>query len=708
MNPATTPTRSSEHAAPNPHLGACATAIANAWQAIQLYGVDHASGRTAVQACVDSWRDACTAGRPLSLRITPTALELRQGEPAEPVAAPALREACSLLNVIAIDAPMPPSTQDIVALFEAIDSAHRARRTGAESPPIPREVGPFRLTVLSLAGLRTADEHVGGWDDLVEMMLHPERAGAAPAGELLEGLATRAAERPGDATRQLAGALRQIKRADVGTGGAAVSKLRESLAALSPELRRQLIQANVEGAERSVDDFAEVAEVLPLAETCEALASLDRTNAQISGASLRLVRRLAGLALSEPGNLQRVADLAETWSARPSGDQAPEGAFQTLADLCREASRADFIPEEYEARLEEIAQSAGSVSQRANRVTTPDETDDDTHAAEILLDVVEGSPSPDDAEGVLARLAAVLPAIIRAGRPDLVCRGAAFARAHPSSNAADPADASDPRSMLTNPGALTDAIAHCRSESALRGQGGTLLAAWGGSPTDLVAAILASKPTPAARHLARDLVREALDATGLAVLAELGSRHPTVLRDFEDLIAALGPDGAFDVVRASLAGSNGRADDAVFAVAEMLPFRWPDTLILRALINTDPRVRAAGVRHVVSHAPEAAPLVFQQLAGAHAEAAPDHDERAEWIHALERLEANGQTSLLSRAFRLASSRPTRAGAIAAAELWAAMKRGPAKPRPLDHLIRVVSPARSRALVLRARKTGGVS
>lgn len=677
-------------------LADAGTGLVRLWQSIQLYGVGHARCREAADASAAAFAGAARdAGWP-TIQFTPDSIVLRANDRSESTAAPGLAEACALLNIVQIEARQTPDDEDLIEVLTAVHDAAKARRRSVSHEFGSQDVAVFRVTVLSLAGVAVRDsptgEHGGvAWEDLAELMLHPEPGGEpSNAGELLERLVPRTDSNASGGAEQLAKTVHRLKESNAADRQGAIARLRSTLAQISPELRAELTRVRGPDALASMEDLAEV---LPVGETCDTLAELDERHCHLSDAAIRLVRRLAGMASGTPVDLRKIASLADAWSGRTPVGSHEQESFSALADLCREATRADFIPAEYEARLNEIAAGTIDAAPQAERLLAQDEQNDEAHAGEVLLAVAEDPDQADDS--VLDRLAATAPAFADAGRPDLLLRARALTRtrdeASPHGEQARGADECDGPAA---PDLLAHAIARCVSTTRMAETERAFAELAPGPLAAMLVGILTDRPTPEARGFAMGVLRRSLAEQGTTLLEHVVQRRPALLVECVELMPDLEPERAFGVIRTALAASTGRADYEVLLAANAIPHRWPDPLIVRGLIAADPRTRLVAVHHAALHGPEAVALVCQRLVGSLSDVPLDAAERAEWIRVLAGVTSPPDARApLSLALRYAAWRPTRAATLAGRDLWDAMRRE--RVGFFDRVIWAVAPARLR-------------
>jgi hypothetical protein len=195
------------------------------------------------------------------------------------------------------------------------------------------------------------------------------------------------------------------------------------VAALTPDLRSQLLRIDKDTSRLKVDFLAEVMDELPDTLVLEVLADLDLGGGPPPRHLLNLFNKLIGVATVDP--LSR--ELAETKLqslGMPAGLTAlepakVEGALREVFD-----ARADYAnPEAYQERLEALSREGpgDTMHYESRHYEDPrDSNEVKTHVSCIVLRLLVAEPDRPEAAGQMRRLLADLPDDIASGRFDTI------------------------------------------------------------------------------------------------------------------------------------------------------------------------------------------------------------------------------------------------------------------------------------------------
>ncbi|MFI4897323.1 MAG: hypothetical protein ACIARR_05815 [Phycisphaerales bacterium JB059] len=398
---------------------------------------------------------------------------------------------------------------------------------------------------------------------------------------------------------QIRDAVRSSCRGDAESNDG-VEHIRSVLASLSPELRQGLIQ---DECGPDLEAITELSGVLPVLETCEALASSKISEENVCHSTLMMFQRLATLAQGQSAEIACVGDLASQLAGKaPNAREAR--ALEAIGELCKASRREEFTPREYLERLHEI--SANQIEPVAAPPDLDWESPDEesAHAAAIVLHLMdEGVGDASLREGHLRFLLDSTEAMARVGRLDLVARvlAACVPLAH------DP----DPK---------VRGLAERLAGVAGADQTLALAASRAGSGEQLASALstIESLDDPFRVSRARVLVRAyALDPHGAASAwiapmlssggAELSeeiegllAKRPGMVESLLSLINDMEASAAFEALRpALLLQDDVEARRRAFAAVYSLRHEWPRDLCHLALVDEDDKVRTLGLAYIL-------------------------------------------------------------------------------------------------------------
>jgi len=632
-------------------------ALDRAWTTIGLYDRDH-------PALLDSLANVVSVCEPLGaqerqLLTDPDAPGLEAG------GEDSLRATLCSMDIGALQLG-DGLTSELLA--HALRSIREARADGAQGGVVAERVdssaeGTFKLIPLNFAGLaervtgsqpaqRDACLGIGELRSVLLGATSPEsqRSAASWIGRSIT---------EGDASGSVIGEIRAAirdARSREGEEAGGLDHIRSVLTSLSPEVREGLLTSE-DGPD--LEALADLAGVVPVMETCEALAQAGLSPDRLCHSTLMMFQRLATLSAGNADELERVGSLAGL-VASDTGESQEGQALRSLGELCDQARREEFMPEEYLERLHQI--SAGQTGVFKDLTSLGWETDalERVRAIEIILDLHDAQIGEATLlPGQLKALTGAVTHAASAGRPDLLIRAIRFAEAHIHDS--DAATFEESTALLNAASDITMiamALSSASSEELL---------------DDCVAFLRERSPQSIPRVL---LCAHGFDPRGGAApwigaqLAQVGpslgdeinkmlTSDPGSLEVLLSVVDSLDADTAFRAIQPALLNQdNDEARRGAFAGVYTLRHPWPPDLCHRALVDDDETVRALGVAYIVRRSEENRfSLLGGRLLHTLGGTAPTHDERAMIVNAMFEADSQAASEVLTGALIGAAWRP---------------------------------------------------
>ncbi len=638
-----------------------AESLERAWSAFQIYDADHpAFGAAASEAITGA---GALADHIRQIMIDPESSEHISASDSS------LVKTLAALDIGAVLLGADLGEMELACAFGVIRGARAARVNGPElAEQVSEQAGDsFRLIPLNYARLtaHVTNARPSGAGD------RSSRLGVGELRSVLLGATTKSAQHSAASwigraisedkaaaqvvSEDLCAAVKQARR-DGGEAAGGLEHIRAVLGSLSPEIRAGLIH---DEAGPNLDALTELAGVMPVMETCEALAQADLSPESLCHSTLMMFQRLATLSGGRSGELKRVASLASL-VIDDSGASQETRALQTLRDLCHQASREEFTPKEYLDRLHKI--SAGQLGVAESPPQLEWETDDQerAHATEIILDLLDAGIGGEElVPGHLTSLWGSVDSIGASGRPDIMARASGVCESlmHHTDEAVREA-ATALRSASEDISTLALAMSRASTQEVFDAGAEHLGLE---SPTRLIRVLLrayALDPQGAAVPRITDRLSQAGPELGAEIQALLEA-SPGAIETLLALINDLDADSAFGAIRPSLMNQpDAEARRRAFAAAYTLRHPWPRDLCHRALVEGDEKIRVLGAAYIVRRAQPGmvtllADRLLQRLGGPE----PTHHERASIIQALFESETAEASRALTEALLGAAWRP---------------------------------------------------
>lgn len=655
-----------------------------AWAAHNIYGDDH-------PVFVSVARELCEALPALDEPDRLVRMEAIAGGRPDP---DSLAGALLAKDIGAVQLGVRLEVSGLGSAFRAIRHATRpgaalARRVeelgGAEFKLLPLDFARLAQSVTDappgLGGERDAPFRI---DQLGSLLLNATTPEAQRRAATWIGQAMGEGHLPGrEVATQIRDLVRSSCRGDA-TSDDAAEHIRSVLSTLSPELRSGLIR---DDSGPDLEAITELSGVLPVLETCEALAGAQLSDENVCHSTLMMFQRLATLTQGRGEEAERVGDLA----SRLAGEEPctrEARALQAIGALCKESRREEFTPAEYLERLHEIS---------ANQITpvmSPPDLDwesseaEAAHSAEIVLHLMDqGTGEPSLRAGHLRFLLGAADSIAEVGRLDLVVRvlGACVPLAH------DPDPEVRGLAEELSRAAGADSVL---ALAAIRAESGEALAeslaafavldapGIGSRSRVLIRAYALDPHAPAAGWIAPMLAGEGPELS--EEIGRLLSERPTMVETLLSLINEMEAGAAFEALRpALLVEDDTESRRRAFAAVYTLRHEWPRDLCHLALVDRDEKVRALGLAYILrrserDHHDLLVARLFHRLGGTPVSLA----DRASIVDQLCRAGTPRADAALTRALLGASWRPAGAARGLGGSLSRAVRRRPAGARSI--------------------------
>ena len=453
-------------------------------------------------------------------------------------------------------APEPPPLRHITVTL--IDYA-RARFDEQRRDDEQGDADPLRVW-RSLLDTLTAGWYQG---DVEALPADPERCAFELSAEVARNEGLGAAS----FLAGIVGAGAQLPRLGEPARQVVRTRLASFIAALSPELRGQLLHVDPSASARKLDVLADVAEALPDTMLLEVISDLDGRGERISDSFLGLLNKLVCLSVREP-ELRELTETKLVSIGMPRGLTLmdPVHMHAMIEQALRHRREPDFTPSDHQTTIERL--SSGTLtparpSSRYDDLASPELVS--AHVADIVLRLLVSAPDHPDAAAYVRRLTSEAPRALAAGR---------FSQLHEA--------ASSLRDLLVLrryvasdvPQLIEDHLAFLRQPATIR----TLLSA--------VENAGAPPPAPVA-----GLVRIASPEAAVLALDRIAELPAGEARDhMADLIARLKPEAFNELVtRARAAG--GPTLDGLFILLSRPETPARVDCALTFIGNRDPSVR---------------------------------------------------------------------------------------------------------------------
>lgn len=549
-------------------------ALARAWQAVSLYGLDHPATRTRLADAVTALSGLEGA---LRLVVETRGLSL-DGQPLEPaVMYASLGEALHRAGIFALDLLRPLDAPTLAAVMQALVTSRQsdADAAAAISQASNGAVAAHRLSAQNLA-LGRHDGH--------------SAAPVTTRGLVNSELSARAAGLRGESL-PVVGLARDADPADFDAGSQAkgnLTHIREAVDGLGVEQRRDLLDLLGHSEGLDFDRAVGVLSMMPAEDLVHGLHVLQRPDARVSRTALLLLRRMAQLSLGREQELKDLARTAESWAAAPTS-----GPFSPLAGvaarLLDRLSETEFRAADYSGLLEELVKLGDS---EGRSVAGPPPAETICRAVEAVLGSL-AQAAPTEVPELIRFLHDRLEPVAKAGRLALFlamldAASQFLAEGDDLSRLAAQMMLDDPHREAWLAQAMSDGAAEAELSRVVTREGtraGSLL----------VRASILARSDDQRRRLAE--AAHALDEASLraAILAESATDATLPLR-VPQLLAVLSAPAALTCLRACLTSSDaGHRREAIVALIE-LNTPLPADLIVRVVMDPDVSVRLLGIR----------------------------------------------------------------------------------------------------------------
>ncbi len=644
-----------------------AESLERAWSAFRIYGDDHPAFAAATTAARST---AVTIGQDeLHLLIDPDA------RAQSPASDDSLVHALHALDIGAAQLTAGFGSESLAHAFASIRGARAEGVTGVElAERLNNQDGAaLRLVPLDYARLseRVSGSQPGRRGDRTERLgvgeLRSVLLGATSENDRRHAAAwIGAAVRQGpDAAKGVTNELRDAVRDTRRAGGERADELehiRGVLGSLSPEIRAGLMHDD-DGPD--LEAVSDLAGVIPVMETCEALAQAELAPERLCHSTLMMFQRLATLSAGREAELGRVESLAAL--VVDDSDESREArALRSLRDLCHEARREEFTPKEYLDRLHEISAGRIGAPESASDLDWESDAEERTHAAEIILVLLRDEIGAEHLRvGQLRAIAGAMTHAASRGRPDVLHDAFSVCETlGRHTNESVRHEAAALRAAAQDVSAMALAMSGVASRELFDANADRL--AERGART-LIRVLLGAYAIGSGGEAA-PWITQRLAQTGPALGAEIGlmlSADPGMTEVLLSLINGLDAEAAFEAIHPALMNrTDVEARRRAFAAAYTLRHPWPRDLCHRALVEDDDRVRALGVAYILRRAPAGhVSLLAQRLLHTLGGPAPTRQDLAMIIDSLANSETEGgdralTDALLGAAWRVRGSSPS--------------------------------------------------
>lgn len=390
-------------------------------QARVLYGADHAAATRAESAAVQAFAAEREAVWPVCVVVGPEGLIVDASPGATCEVARELAGVLRRADVAALNLSRNPTAPEAARLIEALHALAEKGRAARDA--LVSDGMPFlRATFVDGASMRfrgeagTASAASATWTDLCRSLAGRGRGRAAAA---LDAATSGLSDADSSAARRV---LSDKPTAGPAARSDALQRV-ALLSGMSPGLRKALVSVGLENGSPWATEHADLLHVNDLS---EALTLLDTDGESLPDTTLMLLRKLSGQRGMSDAVRTELERMASKWAA-PTHAGRPATSINEL--MCGR-DQIGFSPEDYAARLRDVASSESSAAAHCIGVTdlSDDFTRDRSFAISLWL-LEDREPSLSSNEGSLNCLASGMKHMARIGCLDLIERSGRAAKA---------------------------------------------------------------------------------------------------------------------------------------------------------------------------------------------------------------------------------------------------------------------------------------
>ncbi|MAE63162.1 MAG: hypothetical protein CMJ18_02715 [Phycisphaeraceae bacterium] len=262
------------------------------------------------------------------------------------------------------------TVSEVKALTACLGSARRQKVRGAQLVDMlgPKPLDHIRVVPIDYRAITFADasgDHDGRtsgaqiWQNLSQVLMdpgdHPENSSIEPLAEAATSEIRRTAGADG-LRSTVDGIVRDMRSMDKDQRALSQQRLGGFIAALSPELRQDLMQVLPETTETSLGLMAEVASHVPCAELLEALKGVDVAGGRAPDEMLTLTNKLVRIARERPAESEGLGDLLERWGISKEVLSLDDDDLRdSLEEVFQRRVEEDYKPEGYTELLHNIS-----------------------------------------------------------------------------------------------------------------------------------------------------------------------------------------------------------------------------------------------------------------------------------------------------------------------------------------------------------------
>jgi hypothetical protein len=411
---------------------------------------------------------------------------------------------------------------------------------------------------------------------------------------------------------------RCVDRGEMGTQSGALHALQKSFTNLSRDQREELVNALGTDPSVAFDDAAGILSLLPVDQLARSIEVLKREDSRLSATSLRLLKRLAVLAVGDQSELSRLAGVAEQWSQ--AADQAAESALsEATATLLRRLLDTEIRSTEYNELLVELSREGAVAHERGPlMLRAADElTQVDARASESICEILrQGVGDPEDRVDMVRQLAERGRNLAAAGTLDsVVCilealdsleRGPSGAEDRPA--ARELMEKAAEEQWLERAIGARGEAATIKAALARRGLEGARAA------TTLARSVLFCRTDHAWKTLAAQI--EAYPAEEARAGLEAGVRADVrVGCALVDLVERFCPADPIALFKDGIVHSDREHRIAACRAMARLVSAWPRDLCVRCMLDADPEVRRITIWKIAGQRDRCTTVLINALSG---------------------------------------------------------------------------------------------
>ena len=398
-------------AAPLEDPAACALVGAlqglhRAFQKLAMYPSGHPSVPEAIQLATSRFTEALAGGNWVVVRVTRTDL-IWNGERISD-GAETLRSLAGLLHdldLAALEFRVGLQGRELETFVHLLAEARRDSVSGAALVDAMQatRVESIRLCAIDYRALSIADgvqQGSGGsenmWEHLSEVLTDPETFSRdMPVQELADEVAQQVQSLEETGVSELRGELhRQMQKSNslaVEQSKVFRRRMGDFVAALNPDLRRNLLQVGSMRTRESLSLMNDLSESIPPSEILDALQNVDQVGGGAHDELVQLLQKMVSISRDRPAVQGQLEDTLNRWGVSSTVLQETGRLGEAVEEVFQRRTEDNYNPSEYKCLLGDLTSGvlSGSIPRSAELYGDPSNEDAmRAHCAEIAVQLL--------------------------------------------------------------------------------------------------------------------------------------------------------------------------------------------------------------------------------------------------------------------------------------------------------------------------------